>query len=455
MTRKYTSGLPIWVDVCVRRGEFKRSKAALSALQRFGLLSFGLFVASSCASHGGVDHERAFAGTGGDGRADAGSSSESAGAGEPGNGASGSPAGGTGGPATVLGGAGAVATVPGGAGGVATVVGGAGGAGAILGGAGEVATVVGGAGGGSAEIGGGFGGSLAGFGGAQGGSGGETGRGGGVGDGDNPAGCLGAHPPRVRFVAPYVALANRPTTLIVRGKAFDVGEPLTLNIGATQVGPVVVDSDTQVTVHVPALPVGRYPVSVEGSNCSDAELVVLAPPALGYRVIKTTSVRERLIWDAERQTLYAVNRTNERIERYRYTAPDWTTLPPFVVPELTDIALSPNGRSLLVSSRRALSEVQLDQAPWVVVLRALNPDTSGCRAFFDTLSMTNDGAVFIISNLALCTGFSASYLYDMSAGSLTYSDLLNNGLAGGSPDGSRVYAGSRSGEEDPKIRTSG
>jgi hypothetical protein len=257
--------------------------------------------------------------------------------------------------------------------------------------------------------------------------------------------CIGAHPPRVRFVAPYIAVANRPTKLIVRGKAFDVGGPITIDIGATQVGPLTVDSDTQVTVPVPALPAGRYPVSVQGSNCTDAELVVLDAPALGYHMISSLGRRERLLWDAERQTIYAVNRTKQRIERYRYSAPDWTTLPSFEVTDLTDIALTPNGRSLLVSSLRALSEIQLDQTPWVAVLRAINPENSGCGSFFDTLSMTNDGAVFIVSNFALCTGFSASYLYDSSTGSLTQSGaLLAGGLAGGSADGSRVYAGSRS-----------
>lgn len=308
-------------------------------------------------------------------------------------------------------------------------------------------------GGGAAETGGsGVGGEWAELGGAPaiaggGVDGGEGGDRAGVGGGAaGGAGCVGARPARVRFVSPYVAVANRPSTVIVRGKALAAGGPLvTLNIGATRVGPVAVDSDTQVTVEVPALPVGRYPVTVEGSNCSDAELVVLAPPGLQHHVIAAGGRRERLLWDAERQTLYAVNRTEERIERYQYDAPDWTKLAPFEMEDLTDIALSPNGRSLLVASRGALSEVQLDRTPLVAVPRALNPD-SFCGGFFDKLTMTNDGCAFIVFNLFGCSGFTPTYLYDMSSGSLTRNPhsegYLNSGLAGGSLDGSRVYAGS-------------
>ena len=299
---------------------------------------------------------------------------------------------------------------------------------------------------GDTGIGGGVDGSVGGSGGAlvssDGGAGGKSGLGGGAAAVGGTAGCVGARPPRVRFVAPYIALANHPTTLIVRGKNLDASGPLVkLNIGATQAGPVAADSDTQVTVQVPALPAGRYPVSVEGSNCSEAELVVLAPPALGYHAISTAGRRERLLWDAERQTIYAVNRTDQRIERYRYSAPDWTTLAPFAVPDLTDIALAPNGRSLLVSSPGALSEVQLDEEPLVAVLRAVNPDPS--TAAFDTLNMTNDGSVFVVTS-SHYSGFGVSYLYDMNDGSLARNvdGDLSSGFAGVSADGSRVYAGS-------------
>jgi hypothetical protein len=196
------------------------------------------------------------------------------------------------------------------------------------------------------------------------------------------------------------------------------------------------------------MPAGRYPVSVEGEGCSggtDAELLVQPAPVLQYRAISAPSVRGRLIWDAERQILYAVNRTDQEIERYQYDGSSWATLAPYVVPDLTDIALAPSGRSLIISTRGAILEAQLGKGTFVPVQRTVNPD-SFCGGYFDQLTMANDGTVFVIFDLAQCSGFTPSYLYDMRDHSLTknpyFAGYLYNGLAGGSLDGSRIYAGS-------------
>jgi len=293
------------------------------------------------------------------------------------------------------------------------------------------------------------GGWSGGTGGWSGGTGGWSGGTGGIGSSGSSSGgaggCIATLAAQVQFITPYVSLPNRTSTLIVRGTGFKAAQSVTVNIGGTRVGPLAPDSDTQITVQVPPVPAGRYPVSIEGGSCTgtDAELLVQPVPVLQYRAISAPSKREKLIWDSERQTLYAVNRTDQEIERYRYAEPSWSTLAPYVVPALTDIALAPNGRSLIISTRGAILEAQLEQATFMAVQRAVNPDTS-CGGYFNQLTMANDGKVFVVFDLAQCSGFTNSYLYDMRDHSLLKNSggFLYNGLAGGSLDGSRIYAGS-------------
>jgi len=306
----------------------------------------------------------------------------------------------------------------------------------------------GGTGGASAGSGGsnaGNGGSNAGSGGS--GLGGSTGTGGANGGngGSGGAGCVPALAPRVQFVAPYLALPNRASSLIVRGTALKTGGAITVNVGATSIGPLSAESDTQVTVQVPALAAGRYPVSVERASCSggsDAELVVQPGPTVKYRAISAPTTRERLVWDAERQTLYAANRKDQAIERYQLSDVTWTTLTPYIIPDLTDIALAPNGRSLIISTRGAIYEAQLGQTSFSAVYRAANPDTS-CGGYFNQLAMANDGTFLVTFKLAQCSGFTSSYLYDMRDHSLTTAagGSMYNGFSGGSLDGSRIYLG--------------
>src|SRR5262249_49952434 len=96
-------------------------------------------------------------------------------------------------------------------------------------------------------------------------------------------------PAYVTFVAPYLGRAGQPASLIVRGVNFSTnGATLTVAIGGTEISSLVPSGDTQVRVDYPALAAGRYPVSVKNSAgiiATDAELVVLTPPALAYQAI--------------------------------------------------------------------------------------------------------------------------------------------------------------------------
>lgn len=259
---------------------------------------------------------------------------------------------------------------------------------------------------------------------------------------------LVASAPEVQFVAPYLGIAARGGTLRVRGHGFlSLGGPVTIGIGELTVGPVTPDSDSQITVSYPPLPEGRYPVTFNPPviASSSAELVVVTPPAFGYQAIDTASPRTRLLYDAERQAIYGVNRQDQQIDHFVYAGGAWSRLSPHVIPQLADAALAPDGRSLVVLDRDAINETSLADGLFTLVRRVDNPDPF-CGGAFDQAVPANNGEFFIVFALLECSGGTPTYLYDLvshSMGGGTDTSLfLYDGIAGASGDGARIYAGS-------------
>lgn len=253
-----------------------------------------------------------------------------------------------------------------------------------------------------------------------------------------------AFPPEVRFVAPYIGVAGRAGTLRLRGRGFQTGGPITVSVGTLEVGPLIPDSDTQITLSYPSLPEGRYRVTVSnpiGTAPLQPELVIVTPPPPAYQAIAVTGTRTRLIHDVERQALYGMNRQDEQIDHFVYAGGSWSRIPSHVFPDLTDIAMTPNGRLLIALDRDAISEISLSNGLFTRVKRADNPAPL-CGGFFDQATPTNDGKIFVVFNLTECFSDTPAYLYDTLSFSLSSVGSLVNGLAGGSADGTRIYAGS-------------
>jgi hypothetical protein len=257
-------------------------------------------------------------------------------------------------------------------------------------------------------------------------------------------------PGYVNYVAPYVGLQNQAGQLIVRGANFSIpAGALTVTVGSTNLGNVVPDSDTQLRVSYPALSAGRYPVHIQnaaGFDTRSADLLIVPPSAFAYAAISAPSLRRKIVYDAERQTLYGVNEQGQEIEFYTFTSGAWATGSPYVLPQLTDLDLLPDGQSLIVLTQNAVDEIALDHAPLAAQAVASNPD-SFCGQFLDHLAVANDGKVMIISNLMSCSGFTPSYLFDAlnpGAGLVEnpyFVGWLYDGIIAGSADGSKLYAG--------------
>jgi len=259
--------------------------------------------------------------------------------------------------------------------------------------------------------------------------------------------------PEIQFVGPYLGIAGRAGTLYVRGHGLDTGHPVTLRIGDHTYDPVTPDNDTVVTLSYPALPVGRYPVTLidpPGIVSTSPELVIVAPPRFTYQAIAAAGVRSRIVYDAERQALYAVNWLDQQIEHFAYDGGSWAVRAPHIVPELTDIAMTPDGRALVVLDRRTINDMSLTDGQFAAVARAGFPPSPTDCDFFSEATPANDGQIFVHTRI---DGTSESvwpclaYFYNVLDHSLHGIEIFHGGRGGASGDGSRIYAGSEGGGE--------
>jgi hypothetical protein len=256
--------------------------------------------------------------------------------------------------------------------------------------------------------------------------------------------------PKIEFVAPYIGIAGQPGTLRLRGHNFKARSGLvTIGLGDLRIGPLVPDGDTQITVSYPALSEGRYPVILldpPGIAPTSLELVIITPPAFTYQAVDAPSRRTRILFDAERQAIYGVNRLDQEMEHFAYLNGTWSVRPPHVVPQLSDIAMAPDGRSLVVLDRNAVNEMSLTDGLFTPVRYADNRDTF-CEPLNQAIPADN-GRVIIFSSCA----FSHWQIYNLQTHSITFDPFvfhLNNGLAAGSADGSRIYVGASNFSSDP------
>ncbi len=190
----------------------------------------------------------------------------------------------------------------------------------------------------------------------------------------------------------------------------------------------------------------------EGSAASRAELVIVTPPPFTYLAIEAPSPRARIIYDAERQTIYGANQLDQQIERFVYADGGWSSRPPWSVPLLTDIALTPDGRSLIAVDQGALNEISLtDDVPVPVQRATIPPSSPVCGNAFGQAGAANNGKIFVVSELTMCTGEAPSYLYDLLDHSLRAVAETDGGRLAGSADGSRIYAGSNGSSPPPSL----
>jgi hypothetical protein len=205
--------------------------------------------------------------------------------------------------------------------------------------------------------------------------------------------------PKVHYVAPYTAEAATPGTVVVRGENFDTApvDLVTLDDAPATVSYV---SPTELRLTHDGLAAGAHPVAAGnmlGTASQSADLVAIDSPAYAYSAIDSTHYKRRVMADFERGFLYVVDGEDLDLERYRQVDGAWVGARLTTPANVNDIALSPDGKTLVLLTDTSLYEADAGADPltWVEKVKAGVGNSAQFR--YGTLAMLNDGRVLISS----------------------------------------------------------
>jgi hypothetical protein len=227
--------------------------------------------------------------------------------------------------------------------------------------------------------------------------------------------------PLARAATPYLVSPSATTTVLVRGEDFQAADLALLRLDgvALTTSPSLVNA-TSLSLPLPALAAGRHLLTFAtntGIARSAAEVTAKALTTPTGGTIVTTNPK-RLVYDAERARLYAVNRTTAQIERYDWNGSAWTTLPVLAVPKVRDAALTRSGHDLvIVTDDAVLLNDATDTAatPRQVATRTGPPPPVLGQAVWDNpnyVGVTDSGLALIAQTFPQGSGHTALLGFD-------------------------------------------
>jgi hypothetical protein len=203
----------------------------------------------------------------------------------------------------------------------------------------------------------------------------------------------------VTSVGPYIQPASRPTRVLLRGFGFSGVTNLASRLQFTggTVNSITLVNDTEIVVNTGALPVGFFPFSFTNAlnyPVSSARLRTFTPTQQGAAVVPTGGYLRGLLYDAERESVYAINVELESLQRFRRGA-QWQ-LSSVSVPAILSAGLTQDGsRVLVASSTPSTSRIrQLDAADMNIELASTDISQQLYRGFTyltGVIPTTNDG----------------------------------------------------------------
>ena len=268
-------------------------------------------------------------------------------------------------------------------------------------------------------------------------------------------------PPIVREVAPYVGF-SASGNVIIRGQGFDQFpvQNVLFNGSPIYTTSFSVVSDTEIEASYSGLVPGTYAVNIQvppnaGTVTSGANLVIMNPQTYSATTVPypaglTVSTVNRILYDPVRQDLVVAVGTSPtgpgEILDYPYSVGVWATTPNSVavIPSLSDIALSTQGKELLALSQQGLTQLTPATLGQVAGTTTSAPSLPA-GSYFKNLAVVNDGTAILTTGYA---GSQATPLYEYaihntSAHSLGFFQLsnspsLDNSTPAASLDGSVV-----------------
>ncbi|MQA18821.1 YncE family protein [Rugamonas rivuli] len=163
----------------------------------------------------------------------------------------------------------------------------------------------------------------------------------------------------LNYAGPYTMQPGQSAQIRLRGRGLaslnDLGQALQVN-GISISNPRLI-SDTEITVQASSAGIAgtaRFAIAnAMGLDTDSAILKIVAPTSYGYQAFASEGYKGTLRFDVERQALLLVNRGDQKVLRYAYTGGSWLQSN-INIAGADDAALSPDGKSLLVTSTSGL-----------------------------------------------------------------------------------------------------
>jgi hypothetical protein len=265
---------------------------------------------------------------------------------------------------------------------------------------------------------------------------------------------------QVSYVAPYLGTSGTSAPVIIRGDNFNQATITDVKFGATSASTFSIVSGSEIHATYPAtLTAGTYPVQLQ-SNLSSitslANLVMVDAPAYAATTLAYSDAGPKRIsaigYDAERQTLLVVifdtlNSANNRFSRYVFGLGAWGAPTTTTVLNLTDMALSTDGKVWLGETSGGPGTGTTQYDPVSFAAGSTTSDTSINDGFFEKhLAMSNDGTAVIVAGFSPQCGHVIRYTVRSAQVADTGAISCPPPEVGGSADGSLIVTGTNFGK---------
>jgi len=259
------------------------------------------------------------------------------------------------------------------------------------------------------------------------------------------------------LIGPRVVTSGEAGTVILHGRGFAQATQVTFgSVAATEVKTSSLNLDAELRVKLPALTAGTYAVSINaGAIPFTASLIVVDRPTYAATQLTYPSTPQEIggvVYDAQRQAFYVAaryaNSQSNTLFKFAFSGGVWQAPTAVNVPNLQDVALSPDGSTLLLASDISISE--LDAATLAARGKYFTGDplVRGGTAYIETIAAANDGYAIVTtgganpSNVLLYSTTTHDFLTLNSPGSNGLNSIADPRLyfatAGISLDGSLV-----------------